>query len=174
MAKQYYQGDFGFKTILKRYPTFKSFVGVLKKDKSNLYLETNDGVMSNIPLVKTIADPKEFNRVLTILTKVKGAKFNIKTRDNVVDVTMGGLTWRYYRSGGRLQNVFDEKGNAKAASKPTIPQQEDGVRYLLESAKLQSKMNINKAVGFSFGQDWHDSFERSFNGISKEIMNPQQ
>ena len=172
MAKQYYQGDFGFKTILKRYPTFKSFVRVLKKDKSNLYLETNDGVMSNIPLVKTIADPKEFNRVLAILTKVKGAKFNIKTRDNIVDVTMGNLTWRYYRSGGRLQNVFDEKGNARTASKPTIPQQEDGVRYLLESAKLQSKMNINKAVGFNFGSDWHDSFERSFEGISKEIMNP--
>ena len=172
MAKQYYQGDFGFKTILKRYPTFKSFVSVLKKDKSNFYLETNDGVMSSIPQFKTIADPKEFNRVLAILTKVKGAKFNIKTRDNIVDVTMGNLTWRYYRSGGRLQNVFDEKGNAKTASKPTIPQQEDGVRYLLESAKLQSKMNINKAVGFNFGQDWHDSFERSFNGISKEIMNP--
>jgi len=172
MAKQYYQGDFGFKTILKRYPAFKSFVSVLKKDKGNLYLETNDGKMSNIPLIKTIADPKEFNRILSVLTKVKTAKFNVKTRDNVVDVTMGNFTWRYYRSGGRLQNVFDEKGNAKTASKPSIPQQEDGVRYLLESAKLQSKMNINKAVGFSFGQDWHDSFERSFNGISKEIMNP--
>ena len=172
MAKQYYQGDFGFKTILKRYPNFKSFVSVLKKDKSNLYLETNDGIMSNIPLVKTIADPKEFNRVLDVLTKVKNAKFNIKTRDNIVDVSMGPLTWRYYRSGGRLQNVFDEKGNALAASKPTIPQQEDGVRYLLESAKLQSKQNINKAIGFSFGEDWHNSFERSFKGISDKIMNP--
>jgi len=172
MAKQYYQGDFGFKTILKRYPNFKSFVSVLKKDKSNLYLETNDGIMSNIPLVKTIADPKEFNRVLEVLTKVKNAKFNIKTRDNIVDVSMGPLTWRYYRSGGRLQNVFDEKGNAKSASKPTIPQQEDGVRYLLESAKLQSKQNINKAIGFSFGEDWHNSFERSFKGISDKIMNP--
>ena len=172
MAKQYYQGDFGFKTILKRYPTFKSFVSVLKKDKSNLYLETNDGIMSNIPLVKTIADPKEFNRVLDVLTKVKTAKFNVKTRDNIVDVTMGNFTWRYYRSGGRLQNVFDEKGNAKTASKPTIPQQEDGVRYLLESAKLQSKMNINKAIGFNFGSDWHDSFERTFKGISDNIMNP--
>ena len=172
MAKQYYQGDFGFKTILKRYPNFKSFVSVLKKDKSNLYLETNDGIMSNIPLVKTIADPKEFNRVLDVLTKVKTAKFNVKTRDNIVDVTMGPLTWRYYRSGGRLQNVFDEKGNAKTASKPTISQQEDGVRYLLESAKLQSKQNINKAIGFSFGEDWHNSFERSFKGISDKIMNP--
>ena len=172
MAKQYYQGDFGFKTILKRYPNFKSFVSVLKKDKSNLYLETNDGIMSNIPLVKTIADPKEFNRVLEVLTKVKNAKFNIKTRDNIVDVTMGNFTWRYYRSGGRLQNVFDEKGNAKTASKPTISQQEDGVRYLLESAKLQSKQNINKAIGFSFGEDWHNSFERSFKGISDKIMNP--
>ena len=172
MAKQYYQGDFGFKTILKRYPNFKSFVSVLKKDKSNLYLETNDGIMSNIPLVKTIADPKEFNRVLDVLTKVKTAKFNVKTRDNIVDVTMGNFTWRYYRSGGRLQNVFDEKGNAKSASKPTIPQQEDGVRYLLTSAKLQSKQNINKAIGFSFGKDWHDSFERSFKGISDNIMNP--
>ena len=172
MAKQYYQGDFGFKTILKRYPNFKSFVSVLKKDKSNLYLETNDGIMSNIPLVKTLADPKEFNRVLEVLTKVKNAKFNIKTRDNIVDVSMGPLTWRYYRSGGRLQNVFDEKGNAKTASKPTISQQEDGVRYLLESAKLQSKQNINKAIGFSFGEDWHNSFERSFKGISDKIMNP--
>jgi hypothetical protein len=172
MAKQYYQGDFGFKTILKRYPNFKSFVSVLKKDKSNLYLETNDGIMSNIPLVKTIADPKEFNRVLDVLTKVKTAKFNVKTRDNIVDVTMGNFTWRYYRSGGRLQNVFDEKGNAKSASKPTISQQEDGVRYLLESAKLQSKQNINKAIGFSFGEDWHNSFERSFKGISDKIMNP--
>lgn len=172
MAKQYYQGDFGFKTILKRYPTFKSFVSVLKKDKSNLYLETNDGIMSNIPLVKTIADPKEFNRVLSVLTKVKGAKFNVKTRDNIVDVTMGNLTWRYYRSGGRLQNVFDEKGNAKTASKPKTEQQEDGVRYLLESGKLQSKQNINKAVGFSFGEDWHNSFERTFKGISENIMSP--
>ena len=101
MAKQYYQGDFGFKTILKRYPNFKSFVSVLKKDKSNLYLETNDGVMSNIPLVKTIADPKEFNRVLSVLSNVKGVKFNEKTRDNIIDVTVGQLTWRYYRSGGR-------------------------------------------------------------------------
>ena len=33
-------------------------------------------------------------------------------------------------------------------------------------------MNINKAIGFNFGSDWHDSFERTFNGISKEIMNP--
>jgi len=39
-------------------------------------------------LVKTIADPKEFNRVLDVLTKVKNAKFNIKTRDNIVDVSM--------------------------------------------------------------------------------------
>ena len=45
--------------------------------------------MSNIPLVKTIADPKEFNRVLTqYLQKLVNAKFNIKTRDNIVDVTM--------------------------------------------------------------------------------------
>ena len=172
MAKQYYQGDYGFKTILKRYPMFKSFVSVLGKDKGNLYLETNDGVMSNVPLVKTIADPKEFNRVLSVLSNVKGVKFNEKTRDNIIDVTIGQLTWRYYRSGGRLQNVFDEKGNALAASKPTIPQQEDGVRYLLTSAKLQSKQNINKAIGFSFGEDWHNSFERSFKGISDNIMNP--
>jgi ribosomal protein S6 len=172
MAKQYYQGEYGFKTILKRYPTFKSFVNVLKKDKSNLYLETNDGVMNNIPLVKTIADPKEYNRVLELLTKVKSAKFNERTRDNVVDVTIGNLTWRYYRSGGRLQNVFDEQGNAKAASKPKTEQQEDGVRYLLESGKLQSKQNINKAIGFNFGEDWHNSFERTFNGISDNIMRP--
>lgn len=46
------------------------------------------------------------------------------------------------------------------------------MRYLLESAKLQSKQNINKAIGFSFGEDWHNSFERSFKGISDKIMNP--
>ena len=174
MAKQYYQGDFGFKTILKRYPTFKSFINVLNKDKSNLYLETNDGIMSNIPLVKTIADPIEYNRVLEILTKVKSAKFNVKTRDNIVDITMGNLTWRYYRSGGRLQNVFDEKGNAKTASKPKTEQQEDGVRYLLESAKLQPKPIINKIIGFNFGEDWHNSFERTFKGISDNIMKPTE
>ena len=88
MAKQYYQGDYGFKTILKRYPMFKSFVSVLKKDKGNLYLETNDGIMSNVPLVKTIADPKEFNRVLSVLSNVKGVKFNEKTRDNIIDVSL--------------------------------------------------------------------------------------
>ena len=172
MAKQYYQGDYGFKTILKRYPIFKSFVSVLSKDKSNLYLELDDTKMGNTPKIKTIADVKEYDRILNLLTKVKGAKFKEKSKGNEYDISLGNLIWRFYRSGGRLQNVFDEKGNAKTASKPTIPQQEDGVRYLLESAKLQSKMNINKAVGFNFGQDWHDSFEKSFNGISKEIMNP--
>ena len=54
----------------------------------------------------------------------------LKTRDNIVDVTMGGLTWRYYTSGGRLQNVFDEKGNAKTATNDNDELKEDGVRYL--------------------------------------------
>ena len=49
--------------------------------------------MSNIPLIKTIADPKEFNRVkINTYKSQKLSKFNVKTRDNVVDVTMGGLT----------------------------------------------------------------------------------
>jgi len=172
MAKQYYQGDYGFKTILKRYPIFKSFVSVLSKDKSNLYLELDDTKMGNTPKIKTIADVKEYDRILNLLTKVKGAKFKEKSKGNEYDISLGNLNWRFYRSGGRLQNVFDEKGNAKTASKPKTEQQEDGVRYLLESAKLQSKMNINKAVGFNFGQDWHNSFEKTFKGISDNIMQP--
>ena len=170
MAKQYYQGDYGFKTILKRYPIFKSFVNVLSKDKSNLYLELDDAVMGNTPKIKTITDVKGYDSILNLLTKVKGAKFKEKSKGNEYDISLGNLTWRFYRSGGRLQNVFDEQGNAKTASKPKTEQQEDGVRYLLESGKLQSKENINKAIGFNFDKDWHDSFERTFNGISSNIM----
>ena len=172
MAKQYYQGDYGFKTILKRYPIFKSFVSVLSKDKSNLYLELDDTKLGNTPKIKTIADVKEYDRILNLLTKVKGAKFKEKSKGNEYDISLGNLTWRFYRSGGRLQNVFDEKGNAKTASKPKTEQQEDGVRYLLESAKLQSKQDINKAIGFNFGEDWHNSFEKTFKGISDNIMQP--
>jgi len=170
MAKQYYQGDYGFKTILKRYPIFKSFVNVLSKDKSNLYLELDDAVMGNTPKIKTITDVKGYDSILNLLTKVKGAKFKEKSKGNEYDISLGNLTWRFYRSGGRLQNVFDEQGNAKTASKPKTEQQEDGVRYLLESGKLQPKENINKAIGFNFDKDWHDSFERTFNGISSNIM----
>jgi len=72
----------------------------------------------------------------------------------------------------KTSKVKKKASKSKTASKPKTEQQEDGVRYLLESGKLQSKQNINKAVGFSFGEDWHNSFERTFKGISENIMSP--
>lgn len=174
MAKAYYQGEYGFKSLLKKNNNFKVFVNPLKLTKSNLYLEVQDGRLSNIPLVKTIADVKEFNRLLGIIGKVKNVKLNERTRDNIVDVSYATLTWRLYRSGGRLQNVFDEDGNPKTALKPKTEQQEDAVRYLLESGKLQTKENINKAIRFVFDKDWHDSFIKTFNGVSDSIMKPSE
>ena len=170
MAKQYFQGNYGFKTITKKYPIFKSFENVLKKEKSNLYLETTDGKLANIPLIKTIADVKEYDRILKLLSSVRNVKFKEKSKGNEYDITLNNLTWRFYRSGGRLQNIFDEDGNAKTALKPKTEQQEDAIRYLLESAKLQTKENINKAIKFNFDKDWHNSFVRSFTGISKNIL----
>lgn len=170
MAKQYFQGNYGFKTITKKYPIFSSFEKVLKGDRSNLYLEITDGKLANIPLIKTIADVKGYDRILKLLTTIKNVKFKEKSKGNEYDITLNNLTWRFYRSGGRLQNVFDEEGNAKTALKPKTEQQEDAIRYLLESAKLQTKENINKAIKFDFDKDWHDSFVRSFIGISKNIL----
>ena len=172
MAKQYYQGDFGFQTLTKKYPLFKSFIKPLKSVSNNLYLEMNDGKQVGRPLIKTIADIKEYNRIFGLILDVKGIKVDEKSKGNEIDISLGNLTWRLYRSGGRLQNIFDEKGNAKTAKKPKTEQQEDAVRYLLESAKLETKEKINKAVGFNFDGDWHNSYERTFKAISQIIMSP--
>ena len=112
MAKQYYQGDFGFQTLTKKYPIFKSFIKPLKSVSNNLYLEMNDGKQVGRPLIKTIADIKEYTRIFGLILDVKGIKVDEKSKGNEIDISLGNLTWRLYRSGGRLQNIFDEKSKS--------------------------------------------------------------
>lgn len=168
MAKQYFQGKAGFDMLVKKKPGLKNVLAKFKDFGSMMYLETDDGKMAGgTPLIK-IVDEKGFNSVVAAATSVKGAKVTDQ-KGNKFLVEVGADKVYLYKSGGRLQNVIDEEGNATAAKTPSTAQQEDGTRFCLEyyatNKKFPSKDLINKAVKFEFGKDWHDSFEKTINAI---------
>jgi len=66
--------------------------------------------------------------------------------------------------------VIDESGSSVAAKKPTIPQQEDGFIVNLKEGKMLEPLKIDKAVGFQFSKDWHDSYTKSFDAFTKKII----
>jgi len=168
MAKQYYQGNAGFDMLVKKKPALKVVLANFKSFSSVMYLETDDGKMpSGTPLIK-ITDEKVFSNVIAVAGTVKNAKITDQ-KGNKFLVEVGVDRVYLYKSGGRLQNVIDEDGNATAAKTPSTAQQEDGTRYCLEyysiNKKFPTKDLINKAVKFEFGKDWHDSFEKTINAI---------
>jgi len=135
-----------------------------------MYLETDDGKMpAGTALIKVTApDEKSFDVVVAAAQTVKTAKVtDQKGKKYLVEV--GADKFFLYKSGGRLQNVIDEEGNATTAKTPSTAQQEDGTRFCLEyyatNKKFPAKDLINKAVKFEFGKDWHDSFEKTVNAV---------
>lgn len=173
--KVYHQGQYGFKTLNKKYNKFiPSFGKALKSFSSVLYLETEDNALNlTTPTIKVVSSqPNSFSAIEKEMRKVKGFKISVKEPNNKILFEQTGQPMRFmlYKSGGRLQNVFDEDGNALTSKKPTTDQQEDAVRYILESAKLPTKAEINKAIRFDFDKTWHSSFEKTFEGIKNNIM----
>ena len=168
MAKQYFQGKAGFNMLVKSKPALKVVVAKFTAFSSMMYLETDDGKMATgIPLIK-ITDDKGFISVVSAASSVKTAKV-VDQKGNKFLVQVGTDKVYLYKSGGRLQNVIDEDGNATAAKTPSTAQQEDGTRYCLEyysiNKKFPTKDLINRTVKFEFGKDWHDSFEKTVNAV---------
>lgn len=170
MAKQYFQGKAGFDMLVKKKPALKNVLTAFKPFSAMMYLETDDGKMpAGTALIKvTSPDEKSFDTVVAAAGKVKGVKVtDQKGKKYLVEV--GSDKFFLYKSGGRLQNVIDQEGNATTAKTPSTAQQEDGTRFCLEyfaaNSKFPTKDLINKAVKFEFGKDWHDSFEKTVNAV---------
>jgi hypothetical protein len=169
MAKQYFQGKAGFDMLLKKKPSLKAVIATFKNVSSMMYLETDDGVMGATPLIKIVSSNEDaIHDVAAMAAKVKTAKVTDQ-KGNKFLVTVGADKFYLYKSGGRLQNVVDEDGNSLTSKTPSTAQQEDGTRFCLEyyatNKKYPEKTLINKAVGFEFGKDWHDSFEKTVNAV---------
>jgi len=168
MAKQYFQGKAGFDMLVAKKPALKTVIAKFTPFSNMMYLETDDGKMApGTPLIK-ITDDKGFSNVVAAAGTVKTAKITDQ-KGNKFLVEVGSDKVFLYKSGGRLQNVIDEEGNATTAKTPSTAQQEDGTRFCLEyysiNKKFPTKELINKAVKFEFGKDWHDSFEKTINAV---------
>lgn len=166
MAKVYYQTTAGFKLINAKNPAFKSSLSQLEKF-TNIYLETDDGVFRGQVMLKIVTrDPDEYQAAFNILAGNKNTTVKETEKFNTALFTSTGLTIKLYRSGGGFANVIDSEGNAVTSKTPTTAQQEDAIRFILEcGANYPTKEEINKHVGFSFGKDWHESFEKTYNAI---------
>jgi len=168
MSKQYFQGKAGFNMLVAKKPALKTIIAKFAPYSNLMYLETDDGIIpTGTPLIKII-DEKGFASVVSVAESVKTAKVTDQ-KGNKYLVTVGADKFFLYKSGGRLQNVIDEEGNATAAKTPSTAQQEDGTRFCLEyvanNGKFPAKDLINKAIKFEFGKDWHDSFEKTINAV---------
>lgn len=154
--------------LVAKKPALKPVIAKFAPYSNLMYLETDDGkIPTGTPLIK-IVDEKGFSSVVAAAESVKTAKVTDQ-KGNKYLVTVGADKFYLYKSGGRLQNVFDEEGNATAAKTPSTAQQEDGTRFCLEyyatNKKFPARDLINKAVKFDFGKDWQDSFEKTVDAV---------
>jgi hypothetical protein len=168
MAKKYFQGESGFKLLAGTNNKLKPLFAKLKDYKTLLYLETEDGKITGIPRLKLVSeDIKVFQSIFKILSSDKSLQSTLEKANNQALFVSGNNKFRLYKSGGRLTNVIDTDGNMIGNKVPSTAQQEDAVRYILEvgSNGMPSKESINKAAGFEFGKDWHDSFEKTYAAV---------
>ena len=167
MAKQYFQGESGFKILSSTNLKLKTLFTKLKNYKLMLFLETTDGKTSGIATLKLVSnDIKIFKQIFDIMSAAS-SKATLETANNQALFEYGTQKIRLYKSGGGLSNVIDNDGNVIGNKSPSTAQQEDAVRYILESGStgMPTKVAINKAAGFDFGKDWHDSFEKTYAGV---------
>lgn len=176
MAKKYFQGESGFKVLAGSNTALKTLFPKLKDYKLLLYLETEDGKITGIPRLKLVSeDIKIFQAIFKILSSNKSITSTLEKANNQALFVAGNQKFRLYKSGGRLTNIIDNDGNMIGNKTPSTAQQEDAVRYILEvgSSGMPKKEAINKAAGFEFGKDWHDSFEKTYAGVLTIISKSQ-
>ena len=169
MSVSYYIGQFGFKQIIEKQQMvgFKQFTQPLKKYSPEIYVTLKMGKVERTPELKVL-DDRTYNGILADMEKLKAT---IQGDNRESRITRNGFTFDLKRSGGRFKvAVYDEEGNALSASKPKTDQQEDAVVFLLNCGHMKEKAEINKAVGFEFGKDWHHSFEKTFDAITRKII----
>jgi len=167
MATYYYQGKAGTQLLLdNKLITLKIHKELNKiKELDDMFLMVKNDKIGNIFVFKVI---KDWKTILNIISQLKSLKYKEGPyKDGVqADFLLGAKKLRLYKSGGRLSNVIDKNGNAENPKKPSTAEQEDGVVYCLNENKFD-KEGISKAVGFNFGEKWNNSFQRTFEAISK-------
>jgi len=174
----YLQGVKGLDYLAKINSKLAKSMNILKKFlnrnplRKSLYLTFNDGT------------PKITKGVYQLKVNPKNELFLNSLRDElikgkqIVDAsnTVQGQVitfksgFQFYASGKTLGNVIGEDGKAVAATAPKISQQEDGFIINLKAGKLLPHMEINKKIGFDFGEDWYNSYTASFAGFIKNII----
>jgi hypothetical protein len=169
MAKVYHQGKYGIKTIEEAGVNKKYTNAILElKELPSLYLETeNDKLKGKICLFKCIEPWNKVQKIIDSILKLGFKQIAVK-QGSSADFQMDKFTLRIYKSGGRLQNVIDEEGNAKSSKQPSTAQQEDGVVYSLNYGSFDPDY-LRKEIGFNFDKSWNESFEKTFSIISKNI-----
>jgi len=174
----YLQGIKGLDYLAKINVNLSKPMNVLKKFLSgnplrkSLYLTFNDGepkITKGVYQIKVNPKNETFlNSLRDELSKEKQIVDTINTVQGQIITFKSGF--QLYASGKKLGNVIGEDGKAVAATNPKISQQEDGFIFNLKAGKLLPHMEINKKVGFNFGEDWYNSYKASFNGFIKEII----
>lgn len=175
MSKKYFQGKYGFSMLVEKKPALKKAINEFLPYEKSMYLETEDGFIGTTPLIKIVSsNDSTFSEIVAIATKIKTAKIT-DAKGNKFIVAIGSDKFYLYKSGGRLQNVIDSEGNATTAKVPSTHQQEDAVRFALEyyskNKEHPPKEELNRAIKFEFGKDWHESFKKTVEAIVTIIPN---
>ena len=172
MAKKYFQGESGFSLLAGSNSTLKKLFPKLNEYKKLLYLETEDGKLAGITRLKLVSDDIiVFQNIFKIISSERTINSVLEKPNNQALFTIGSQKFRLYKSGGRLTNIIDNDGNSTSNKAPSTAQQEDAVRFILESGTngMPGKETINKAAGFEFSKDWHESFEKTYDAITTVI-----
>lgn len=168
MAKEYHQGKYSLQTLKGKLDK-KQLTAIGKmKFLPDLYLETSDGkVTGTIFLYKSTNSWEDIVEYSGGFVK---AGFTIKNQKvgSQIDIKAGSKTIRLYKSGGRLQNIIDEEGNALSKKKPSTAQQEDGVVYSLNHGEFDADY-LREEIGFPFDKSWNESFRMTFDIIKANI-----
>ena len=174
----YLQGIQGL-NYLGKMSGFKKPMNILKSflkssgRRKDLYLKFNDGeldeVKKGVYQIKINPSDKNFLNDLRDELEDNGEDIDkSKTKPGQTITFKSGF--QLYLSGRTLSNVIDESGDAVAAKKPTIPQQEDGFIINLKEGKMLENLQINKKIGFQFGKDWYSSYTKSFDAFTSKII----
>ena len=176
----YLQGLSGFNYLAKEISSLSKPMKILKdylKDKigqrKTLHLKFNDGeleeVIKGVYQIKINPSDKNFLNDLRDVLEDKGEVVDRqKTKPGQTITFKSGF--QLYLSGRTLSNVFDESGNPLAKTSPKTEQQEDGFLINLKEGQMLKHLVINKKIGFNFDKDWYNSFLKSYEGFTSNII----